>query len=74
VPPPPHADGINTLWAAKQDNRDHPGFTVGDFLSSPLIKILASPCGRSFFSAIVIKITKNIIIKEKTNIDNITVV
>ena len=40
----------------------------------PLIKILASPSGNNFFSATPSKITRIRTTREKTNMDDITVV
>ena len=64
---------MNTFCEAREDNNDPPGLTVGDFSSSPLISILASPCGNNFFSAKPSIVTNTKIITEKTKIDENTV-
>ena len=62
------------FWLDKDDNNEPPGLTDGDYSLSPYIKILASPWGSNFFSAIPSNTTKNRMIIEKTITDVMAVV
>ncbi len=74
VPPPPQAEGRNTLLSESADNSEEPGDTIKGLLSSPLTTILTSPCGTKRFLAKISIKDKASMTETKTNTANIIVV